>query len=148
MHFNEYTSFEYTYYNILCHRNEKNINQKIICLKVASFNIFSSTVHDCVSLPRAMNRLKIIGPERNVSLICNLSLYTHIPNIKSISQSSVTVMDNKNNNWTKSYNYSPSIYYSSVHNACSALHIYKNVYIYSKEIWRLVITSNNAPVVK
>ena len=28
------------------------------------------------------------------------------------------------------------------------LHIYKNVYIYSKEIKRLVITSNNAPVVK
>jgi hypothetical protein len=28
------------------------------------------------------------------------------------------------------------------------LHIYKNVYIYSKEIRRLVIASNNAPVVK
>ena len=28
------------------------------------------------------------------------------------------------------------------------LHIYKNVYIYSKEIKCLVITSNNAPVVK
>jgi hypothetical protein len=30
---------------------------------------------------------KIIGPERNINLICNLSLYTHIPNIKSMSQS-------------------------------------------------------------
>jgi hypothetical protein len=39
--------------------------------------------------PRAMTWPKIIGPERNVNLICNLSLYTHIPNIKSISQSIV-----------------------------------------------------------
>ena len=39
--------------------------------------------------PRAITRPKIIGPERNVNLICNLSLYTHIPNIKSISQSIV-----------------------------------------------------------
>jgi hypothetical protein len=37
--------------------------------------------------PRAITRPKIIGPERNVNLICNLSLYTHIPNIMSISQS-------------------------------------------------------------
>jgi hypothetical protein len=37
--------------------------------------------------PRAITRPKIIGPQRNVNLICNLSLYTHIPNIKSISQS-------------------------------------------------------------
>jgi hypothetical protein len=37
--------------------------------------------------PRAITRPKINGPERNVNLICNLSLYTHIPNIKSISQS-------------------------------------------------------------
>jgi hypothetical protein len=37
--------------------------------------------------PRAITRPKIIGPEQNVNLICNLSLYTHIPNIKSISQS-------------------------------------------------------------
>jgi hypothetical protein len=28
-----------------------------------------------------------IGPERNVNLFCNSSLYTHIPNIKSIFQS-------------------------------------------------------------
>ena len=41
-----------------------------------------------------------------------------------------------------------SPYYLSVHNAFFALHIYKNVYIYSKEIRRLAITSNNAPVVK
>ena len=38
-------------------------------------------------IPRAITRPKIIGPEPNVHLICNLSLYTHIPNIKSISQS-------------------------------------------------------------
>jgi hypothetical protein len=37
--------------------------------------------------PRAITRPKIIGPERNVNLICNSSLYTHIPNIKSIFQS-------------------------------------------------------------
>ena len=37
--------------------------------------------------PRAITRPKIIGLERNVNLICNLSLYIHIPNIKSISQS-------------------------------------------------------------
>ena len=37
--------------------------------------------------PRAITRPNIIGPERNVNLICNLSLYTHIPNIKSISPS-------------------------------------------------------------
>ena len=36
--------------------------------------------------PRAITWPKIIGLERNVNLICNLSLYTHIPNIKSISQ--------------------------------------------------------------
>jgi hypothetical protein len=41
--------------------------------------------------PRAITRPKIIGLERNINLICNLSLYTHIPNIKSISQS-ITVL--------------------------------------------------------
>ena len=38
---------------------------------------------------RAITRPKIIGPERNVNLIYNLSLYTQISNIKSISQSIV-----------------------------------------------------------
>jgi hypothetical protein len=37
--------------------------------------------------PRAITRSKIIGPEQNVNLICNSSLYTHIPKIKSISPS-------------------------------------------------------------
>jgi hypothetical protein len=37
--------------------------------------------------PRVITRPKIIGPERNVHLICNSSLYTHIPEIKSISPS-------------------------------------------------------------
>jgi magnesium-transporting ATPase (P-type) len=37
--------------------------------------------------PRAITRPKIIEPERNVNLLCNLSSYTYIPNIKSISQS-------------------------------------------------------------
>ena len=37
--------------------------------------------------PRAITLPKIIGPERNVNLICNSSLYTHIPKIKSISPS-------------------------------------------------------------
>jgi hypothetical protein len=36
---------------------------------------------------RSITRPKTIGPERNVKLICNSSLYTHTTNIKSISQS-------------------------------------------------------------
>jgi hypothetical protein len=39
--------------------------------------------------PRAITQPKIIGPERNVYLICNSSLYTHKPKIKSISPSIV-----------------------------------------------------------
>ena len=39
--------------------------------------------------PRAITRPKIIGLKRNVNLICNLSLYTHIPNIKSISYQNI-----------------------------------------------------------
>jgi hypothetical protein len=35
--------------------------------------------------PKAITRPKIIGPEQNVNLICNSSLYTHMPKIKSIS---------------------------------------------------------------
>jgi hypothetical protein len=42
--------------------------------------------------PRAITRPKTIGTERNVSLICNISLYTHIPNIKSISQIIVWIL--------------------------------------------------------
>jgi hypothetical protein len=34
-----------------------------------------------------ITRPKIIGAERNVNVICNWLLYTHMPNIKSISQS-------------------------------------------------------------
>ena len=37
--------------------------------------------------PRAITQPKIIRPERSVNFICSLALYTHIPNIKSISQS-------------------------------------------------------------
>jgi hypothetical protein len=37
--------------------------------------------------PRAITWPKIIGPERNVNLICNSSLYTHISKIKAISPS-------------------------------------------------------------
>jgi len=44
--------------------------------------------------PRAIIRPTIIGPEQSVNLICNLSLYTHIPNIKSISQSIAKKSDN------------------------------------------------------
>jgi hypothetical protein len=52
--------------------------------------------------PRAITRPKLIGPERNVSLICNLSVYTHIRNIKSISQSIATKRgDNLLVNWFK-----------------------------------------------
>ena len=40
--------------------------------------------------PRAITRPKIIGPERHVNLICNSSLYTHMPKIKSISPSIAT----------------------------------------------------------
>jgi hypothetical protein len=39
--------------------------------------------------PRAITWPKIIGTERNVNLICNSSLYTHIPKIKAISPSIV-----------------------------------------------------------
>ena len=45
-----------------------------------------------ISCPRAITRPKMIELERNVNLICNLSLYTHIPNIKSISQSIATTV--------------------------------------------------------
>jgi len=37
--------------------------------------------------PTTVSWPKIIQPERISNLICNLWLYTHIPNIKSISQS-------------------------------------------------------------
>jgi hypothetical protein len=37
--------------------------------------------------PKAITRPKIVGPERNVNLICNSSLYTYIAKIKSISPS-------------------------------------------------------------
>jgi hypothetical protein len=40
-----------------------------------------------IQSPRAITRPKIIGPERNLNLICNSLLYTHIPKIKSISPS-------------------------------------------------------------
>ena len=35
---------------ILCHRNEKKMNQNFVWLKVAVVNISHSTVHDCVPL--------------------------------------------------------------------------------------------------
>ena len=38
---------------------------------------------------RAITHPKIIGPDWNVNSICNSSLYTHIPKIKSISPSIV-----------------------------------------------------------
>jgi hypothetical protein len=41
---------------------------------------------------RAITRPKIIGPERNVNLICNSSLYTHTLKIKSICPSIVKKM--------------------------------------------------------
>jgi hypothetical protein len=44
----------------------------------------------------ALTRPKIIGPEQNVNLICNSSLYTHIPNIKSqLFYFGITDMGNK-----------------------------------------------------
>ena len=46
--------------------------------------------------PRAITWPKIIGPEQNVNLICTLSLYTHIPNIKSISQSNYFISELRN----------------------------------------------------
>jgi hypothetical protein len=46
-----------------------------------SFHLSESSFSCSVTLP------KIIGPERNVNLICNSSLYTHITKIKSISPS-------------------------------------------------------------
>jgi hypothetical protein len=35
--------------------------------------------------PRAITRPRNLGPERIVNMICNSSLYIHIPKIKSIS---------------------------------------------------------------
>jgi len=43
-----------------------------------------ATTKYLVKFQRAITRPKIIGQERNVNLICNSSLYTHIPFIKSI----------------------------------------------------------------
>jgi hypothetical protein len=50
-------------------------------------NIFHRNYLFSVSSIRAITRPKIIGPERNANLICNSSLYTQIPKIKSISPS-------------------------------------------------------------
>ena len=47
-----------------------------------------------IQSPTAVSWPKIIQPKRSVNLICNLSLYTHIPNIKSISQSIAKKSDN------------------------------------------------------
>ena len=94
--------------------------------------------------PRAITRPKIIGPERNVNSICNLSLYTNIPNIKSISQSvakksvnncfiselrtwvtlyvSATLrLGHKKNKWQKKYLYSSELFF---------LNAYHKHYIY------------------
>ena len=56
--------------------------------------------HKCVchvwSIP------KIIGPERNVNLICNSSLYTHIPQKRE--KKMVTTNNSAKNHWTELYN--------------------------------------------
>ena len=62
-------------------RKIKSISQ-IIVKKVVTIKYLAK-----FQSPRAITRPKIIGPERNVNLICNSSLYTHIPKIKSISPS-------------------------------------------------------------
>ena len=60
-------------------------NTAVINIDVMWNEQMSMSCHKCVchvwSIP------KIIGPERNVSLICSWSLCTHIPQIKSISPS-------------------------------------------------------------
>ena len=61
--------------------NIKSIYASIKRKKVVTTKYFAKFQN-----PRAITRPKIIELERNVSSICNLSLYTHIPNIKSISQ--------------------------------------------------------------
>jgi hypothetical protein len=77
------TKFKLDRYLITIHSHTKNqvnisnYNEKKVATKyLAKFQS-----------PRAITRPKIIGPEQNVNLICNSSLYTHIPKIKSISQS-------------------------------------------------------------
>jgi hypothetical protein len=62
--------------------------------------------------PRAITRPKIIGAERNVNLICNSTLYTHIPNIKSISPSIAKKMWWQLNIWP---NFKVQGYRSSLH---------------------------------
>ena len=45
----------------------------------------NTNVFGQISKSKCITPPKIIGPEWNVNLICNLSLYTHVPKIKSMS---------------------------------------------------------------
>jgi hypothetical protein len=64
---------------------------------------------------RTITRPKIIGPERNVNLICSSSLYTHIPKIKSISPSiakkkwwQLNIWPNFKVQWSVAHHYTPT----------------------------------------
>jgi hypothetical protein len=78
---NEFQSWSVTYdYTLSYQKSSQHLKSqwnKVVTTKYLAK--FQST--------RAITRPKIIGSERNVNLICNSSLYTHTPNIKSISQS-------------------------------------------------------------
>ena len=70
--------------------------------------------------PRAITRPTIIGSERNVNLICNSSLYTHKPKIKSISPSIAEKSgDNLASKLAKIYstgtNFKVDLYLMSIH---------------------------------
>ena len=72
--------------------NIKSIFQIIVKKKWRQLNIWPNFKPEYpertkLQSPTAASCPKIIGPELNVNLICNASLYTHIPKIKSISPS-------------------------------------------------------------
>ena len=57
------------------------------CVLMNSNNLVTTQYLAKFQSPRAITRPNFIGLERNLNLICRLSVYTPIPNIKSISQS-------------------------------------------------------------
>jgi hypothetical protein len=57
------------------------------CVQTSELPVNEMTSEAQLQSPTVASCPKIIGPELNVNLICNASLYTHIPKIKSISPS-------------------------------------------------------------
>jgi hypothetical protein len=82
--------------NLICNSSLYThiLNIKSMSPSIAKKKVVTTKCLTKFQSPRAITRPKIIGPEWNVNLICNLSLYTHIPNIKSISQSTTVLFRN------------------------------------------------------